>query len=86
MTKYLSAKLARATKTMRNANEALEKAHKSKSGIEAAQGEFEKASNNLQALLDKNVKAKHGIRGGARRRRATKRLRHRRSRGTRKQI
>jgi carbamoylphosphate synthase large subunit len=83
MTKYFSAKLGRATKRIKNANEALKNAHKSKSGIEAAKREFEEASEKLGILLEKDVKAKHEIHGGARRRRATKH--RRRSRVTRKQ-
>jgi hypothetical protein len=73
MTKYFSAKLDRATKRIKNADKALKNAHKSKSGIEAAKHEFKEASEKLGILLEKDVKAKHGIHGGARRRRATKR-------------
>ena len=78
MTKYFSAKLDRATKRYNHAAEALKNSHKTKSGIEAAKREFEEASEKLGILLEKDVKAKHGIHGGTRRRRATKR-RHRRS-------
>jgi len=70
----LSAELDRATKRVKNAEKVLKN----------AKHEFEKASEELETLLDKHVKTKHGIHGGARRHRPTKR-RHRRSRVTRKQ-
>ena len=78
MTKYFSAKLDRATMRIKNADKALKNAHEKNSGIKAAKHEFEEASEKLGILLEKDVKAKHGIHGGTRRRRATKR-RHRRS-------